>query len=268
MKTLRFETDARGIATLTLARPEKRNALSSEMIAELADVAAIIATDGEIRAVVLDAEGSVFCAGGDLEWMRMQMAADVETRRREATTLANMLKALNDLPVPLIARVQGDAFGGGLGVMAISDAVIAVETARFGLTETRLGLIPATIGPYVLAKLGAGPARRIFTSPRIFAASEAVSLGIASRVVPSDALDQAVEDEVTPYLTAAPGAVSEGKALLRRLSKPVDAKAIEASIDALVTRWSSAEAEEGTRAFFEKRPPNWVKPASPRPSGR
>lgn len=258
MRTIRLETDPRGVATLTLARPEKRNALSREMISDLTDVADQIAGDDEIRVVVLAAEGPVFCAGGDLSWMRAQMTADPATRRQEATALAMMLKALNELPRPLIARVHGDAYGGGLGMMVVADAVVAASDARFGLTETRLGLIPATIGPYVAARLGAGPARRVFTSPRLWDAKEAERLGLVSMVVQSDGLDEALDAEVTPYLKAAPGAVAEGKALLRRLSNPVDDGAISSSIDALVTCWDSTEAEEGTRAFFDKRPPIWA----------
>lgn len=259
MTTVRLETDHRGVATLTLTRSDKRNAMSAEMITELSQAAEAIVAEPDIRVVILSAEGPVFCAGGDLGWMQSQMSADARTRRQEATALAMMLKSLNELPMPLIARVQGNAFGGGLGLIAVSDISIAARDTRFGLTETRLGLIPATIGPYVAARLGAGHARRVFTSPRIFGADEAMSLGLISRVVDAESIDRAIEEEVVPYLSAAPGAVAEGKALLRRLSAPVDADAITASIDALVTRWESREADEGTRAFFEKRPPDWVK---------
>lgn len=258
MKTVRLETDRRGVATLTLTRSEKRNAMSAEMIRELAAATRQMAEDDAVRAVVMAGEGPTFCAGGDLDWMRAQMAADDETRRSEARALAMMLKALNELPKPLVARVHGDAFGGGIGLMSVCDAVIVSETARFGLTETRLGLIPATIGPYVAARLGAGPARRIFTSPRLFGAEEAVALGLVSVSVAEDQLDLAIENEVSPYLNAAPGAVAEGKALLRRLSASVDEAAIDASIDALVTRWASDEADEGTAAFFDRRRPRWA----------
>lgn len=258
METIRTETDARGVATLTLARADKRNAMSSRMIAELTEAAAALGGDAAVRVVVLEAEGPVFCAGGDLAWMQAQIAADAATRAREATTLAMMLKALNEMPKPLIGRVHGNAFGGGVGLMSVCDVVIAVETARFGLTETRLGLIPATIGPYVIARMGEGRARRVFMSSRMFDAHEARDLGLVAKVVPTDALDAAVEAEVSPYLECAPGAVAEAKALARRLGGGADEAAIAASIEALVVRWESAEAKEGTDAFFAKRRAPWM----------
>jgi methylglutaconyl-CoA hydratase len=258
METVRIESDERGVATLWLARPEKRNAMSARMIAELTEAAARLAEDNAIRAVVLAAEGSVFCAGGDLGWMQDQMAADGETRRREAMALATMLKAMNELPKPLIGRVHGNAFGGGVGLISVCDVAVAVETASFGLTETRLGLIPATIGPYVVARMGEGMARRVFMSARVFDAEEAVALGLIRRLVPEEDLDQAVEDEVSPYLNCAPGAVAEAKALALRLGASPGEAEIAASIDALVTRWETAEAREGTEAFFAKRKATWM----------
>ncbi len=257
MQTIRLKEDARGVAVLTLAREEKRNAMSREMIAELAEVAEQISASSSIRVVVLAAEGPVFCAGGDLNWMREQMAADASTRRREATALANMLGALDRLPKPLIAQVHGDAFGGGVGLMSICDVVVAAKGTRFGLTETRLGLIPATIGPYVVARLGAAQARRVFFSSRVFDVEEARALGLVARIAPASELDKAVEDEVAPFLECAPGAVAAAKALVARLGSAVDDQAISDTIDALVERWDSDEAEEGTKAFFEKRAPNW-----------
>lgn len=259
MTVVGFEEDARGVARVTLQRAEKHNAMSGEMIAELADVAARIAGSSSIRVVVLAAEGEVFCAGGDLNWMRAQREADAETRRREATALAMMLKSLNDLDVPVIGRVQGDAFGGGVGLMSVCDVVVAVEGAKFGLTETRLGLIPATIGPYVVARMGAARARRVFYSSRVFEVGEAVDLGLVSRVVTVGDLDAAVEREVVPYFACAPGAVAEAKAMVRVLGPVIDEAVISASVDALVARWESDEVEEGTAAFFERRPAAWMR---------
>ena len=259
MTVVGFEEDARGVARVTLQRAEKRNAMSGEMIAELAEVAARIAGSSSIRVVVLAAEGDVFCAGGDLNWMRAQREADAETRRREATSLAMMLKSLNDLDVPVIGRVPGDAFGGGVGLMSVCDVVVAVEGAKFGLTETRLGLIPATIGPYVVARMGAARARRVFFSSRVFEADEAVDLGLVSRVVPVGDLDAAVEREVVPFFACAPGAVAEAKAMVRDLGPVIDEAVISASVDALVARWESDEVEEGTAAFFERRPAAWMR---------
>jgi methylglutaconyl-CoA hydratase len=259
MTVVGFEEDARGVARVTLQRAEKRNAMSGEMIAELADAAARIAGSSSIRVVVLAAEGDVFCAGGDLNWMRAQREADAETRRREATALAMMLKSLNDLDVPVIGRVQGDAFGGGVGLMSVCDVVVAVEGTKFGLTETRLGLIPATIGPYVVARIGAARARRVFYSSRVFEVGEAVDLGLVSRVVTVGDLDAAVEREVVPYFACAPGAVAEAKAMVRDLGPVIDEAVISASVDALVARWESDEVEEGTAAFFERRPAAWMR---------
>lgn len=256
--TIRVGTDARGVARLTLARPTKRNALSGAMIDALAAAAARLGRDPAVRAVVLDADGAAFCAGGDLDWMRAQMAADRRQRAAEATRLARMLGALNEMPKPLIARVQGDAFGGGVGLLAVADVAIGAEGARLGFTETRLGLIPATIGPYVVARMGAAMARRVFMSARLFDADEAVRLGLLARVVPQEALDAAIEAELAPCLAAAPGAVAAAKALVRRLGPQIDEAVIAESVEALVARWETDEAREGIAAFFDKRPPSWA----------
>ena len=153
-QTIRIETDARAIATLWLARADKHNALSEQMIDELTDAAGVLGRDPSVRAVILAAEGKSFCAGGDLGWMQEQMTADAATRRTGAEALAGMLNALNELPKPLIGRVHGNAFGGGVGMMSVCDVAVGARDAKFGLTETKLGLIPATIGPYVLARMG------------------------------------------------------------------------------------------------------------------
>lgn len=256
--TIRIETDPRGVAHLWLARAEKHNALDAATIAALTGAAAQLGADPAVRVVVLAGEGASFCAGGDLNWMREQMAADPVTRAVQARALAGMLNALNTLPKPLIGRVHGNAFGGGIGMMAVCDVAVAATGARFGLTETRLGLIPATIGPYVVARLGEAMARRVFMSARLFEAAEAVTLGLAARAVAPADLDQAVEAEVAPYLACAPGAVAEAKALVRRLGPPIGAAEIEASIAALVARWESPEAGEGIAAFFDRRKPSWT----------
>jgi methylglutaconyl-CoA hydratase len=255
--TIRLETDARGVARLTLDRADKHNALSGEMIAALTETAARIAADRAIRVVVLAAEGASFCAGGDLGWMRAQMAADAGTRRAEATRLARMLQALNTLPQPLIGRVQGNAFGGGIGMMSVCDVAVGAEGARFGLTETRLGLIPATISPYVVARMGEARARRVFMSARLFDAAEARELGLLARVVPGDGLDAAVEAEVAPYLDCAPGAVAAAKRLARMLGPRIDDAVIAETVDMLVACWEGDEAPEGIAAFFERRAPRW-----------
>ncbi len=257
-ETITIETDKRGVATLTLNRVEKHNALSAEMISELTGAAAELGVDPNVRVVVLTGAGKSFCAGGDLRWMQDQMAANRQTRASEARKLAYMLKALNELPKPLIGRIQGQAFGGGIGMISVCDVAIGIEGAKFGLTETRLGLIPATIGPYVMARLGEAMARRVFMSARIFDAQEAVTLGLLAQTVPQGALDAAIEEEITPYLACAPGAVAEAKALTRQLGAPITDEIIEGTIDALVTRWESEEAVAGLEAFFSRRKPGWT----------
>ncbi len=256
--TVAVTTDTRGVARLTLDRAEKHNALSGAMCDELAAAAATLAADPGVRVVVLTGAGSSFCAGGDLGWMRDQFAADRATRMAEARRLADMLQALNTLDKPLIGRVQGAAYGGGVGLMAVCDAVVAAEGARFGLTETRLGLIPATISPYVIARMGEGRARAVFFSARIFEAAEAAALGLVTRVVAAEALDAAVEAEVAPYLAAAPGAVAAAKRLARSLGPRIDAEVIEATIARLADVWETEEARAGVGAFLEKRAAPWA----------
>ncbi|MBK4215828.1 crotonase/enoyl-CoA hydratase family protein [Paracoccus caeni] len=256
-ETIRIETDVRGVATLWLARAEKHNALSQQMMEELTEAAGQLGRDPAVRVVVLAAEGASFCAGGDLGWMKSQIGADAETRRAGARVLAHMLFALNTLPKPLIGRVQGNAFGGGVGMMAVCDIVIAASDAKFGLTEVKLGLIPATIGPYVLARMGEDKARRVFFSARLFGAEEAVALNLAARAVPSGDLASVVEEEIAPFLLGAPGAIAAAKAQCRALGPRIDEQVIEESIDRLVAAWEGDEAPEGIGAFFEKRKPRW-----------
>ena len=257
-KTISIETDPRGVATLTLNRPDKHNALSGEMITELADATRLLGKDPAVRAVVLTGAGTSFCAGADLNWMKTQIVASGASRAAEAKTLAMMLHGLNTLPKPLIGRLQGNAFGGGVGMACVCDVAIGVTGARFGLTETRLGLIPATIGPYVLARLGEAMARRVFMSARLFDAAEAVTLGVLAKAVMPEQLDAAVEVEIAPYLACAPGAVAEAKALTRQLGRKINEAVIADTIEALVTRWESPEAAEGITAFFDKRKPGWA----------
>ncbi len=257
-ETIRIETDARGVATLWLARADKHNALSGQMIDELTIAAAQLGADDAVRVVVLAAEGKSFCAGGDLKWMQAQMTATADERRIEARKLADMLFALNTLPKPLIGRVQGNAFGGGIGMISVCDVAVGAAGARFGLTEVRLGLIPATISPYVLARMGEGKARRVFMSARLFDAHEARDLDLLARVVSPEDMDAAIEAEVAPYLQAAPGAVAESKRLTRMLGSPITPEIIDATIDRLVAAWEGDEAPEGIAAFFDRRKPRWA----------
>ncbi|UWQ52584.1 crotonase/enoyl-CoA hydratase family protein [Leisingera caerulea] len=256
-ETITLETDDRGVCTLTLNRPDKHNAMSGQMLQELTLAAKRLASDETVRVVVLTGAGKSFCAGGDLGWMRQQMDADAETRGREARVLAEMLMALNTLPKPVIGALQGNAFGGGVGMASVCDLAIGADHLKMGLTETKLGLIPATIGPYVIARMGEAKARRVFMSARLFGADEAVELGLLAKAVPADQLAEAVEAEVSPYLNCAPGAVAAAKQLARDLGPRLDDAVIDHTIEALVERWEGEEAREGISAFFEKRKPGW-----------
>ncbi len=256
--TLAIRRDDRGVAYVALNQPDKRNALSAQMIADLTDMAETLGADLNTRAIVLSGEGKVFCAGGDLAWMKAQIEADRTTRMAEARKLAMMLKALNEMPTPLIGRLHGGAFGGGVGMACVCDVAVAEAGTKFGLTETRLGLIPATIGPYVLARMGEGKARRVFMSSRLFDAHEARDLGVVAHVVEGAALDAAVEAEVAPYLSVAPGAVGAAKALARALGPRIDEAVIDDTIRRLADTWEGEEAAHGIEAFLSKTPARWA----------
>ena len=257
-ETVTVEVEGRGVATLWLDRADKHNALSAQMIREVHEAATAISQDDAIRVVILAAKGRTFCAGGDLKWMQAQMAADPETRYAEARKLAEMLFAMNTLPQPVIGAIQGNAFGGGLGLISICDVAIGVETLKLGFTETRLGLIPATISPYCLARMGEAMARRVFMSARLFGAAEAVTLGLLAQAVPAEGLGEAVEAEVKPYLACAPSAVAASKRLARDMGTVIDDAVIDRTIRALVTQWETEEAKAGVAAFFDKRKAPWI----------
>jgi len=256
--TIRVDRDDRGVATIWMTRVEKHNAMSAQLMDELTEAALSLGADDSVRVVVLAAEGKSFCAGGDLGWMRAQFDATPKVKEEEARRLANMLWTLNFLPKPLIGRLQGNAFGGGVGMASVCDVAIGVDTLKMGLTETKLGLIPATIGPYVLARMGEAMARRVFMSARLFDASEAVTLGLLAKTVNNEDLDAAVEAEIAPYMNCAPGAVADAKALAQSVCGNVSREAVEQSIQALAKRWESPESAEGIGAFFEKRKANWI----------
>lgn len=254
--TISLIIDKRGIATLTLARSEKRNSLSAIMIEELTSAARSLAANSDVRAVILAAEGAVFCAGGDLAWMKEQMSASRAQRIFEARKLAEMLYQLNTLPMPVIGKVNGNTFGGGVGLVSVCDIIYCSNNVKFCLSETKLGLIPATISPYVTARIGEANARKIALSARIFSAEEALKFDLISTI--TDDLDEAVDAEAARYLTLAPGAVAASKALFRSLGPKIDAEVIEQTIERLADTWENPEALEGISAFFEKRPARWV----------
>lgn len=253
--TITLETDLKGIATLTLNRPEKHNALSAEMIAEITDAAVLLSKDTSVRAVILSGNGKSFCAGGDLAWMKEQMSATRSQRIAEARKLAEMLFCLNTLPMPLIGNIHGNAFGGGVGMVSVCDVAYCSNNAKFALTETKLGLIPATISPYVYAKIGESNARYTALSARLIRSDEAKSIGLVTECV--EDLQTTVEAEANLYLDLAPAAVAASKALFRSLGPKLDADVIDQTIERLADTWENPEAMEGVSAFFEKRPPNW-----------
>ena len=257
-ETIAIKTDAQGICTLALNRPAKRNAMSAQMMDELHTAASELGQDARVRAIILCANGDVFCAGGDLAWMQEQMQATAVTRATEARRLAMMLMVLNNLPKPLIGCIEGNAFGGGVGLMSVCDAVFAARNAKFGLTETRLGLLPATIGPYVIKRIGEGRARSIFMSARLFDTNRAAELGLVSQVLDKADVAPAARAEARAYLSCAPGAVAEAKALAQAMGGEIDEAMIERSIEALTRRWASDEARDGVAAFFAKAPAPWM----------
>lgn len=258
MEEIRVETTEDGVARITLARAEKHNAMSARMMGELVEAVDRISNDAAVRVVVLQADGATFCAGGDLAWMRAQFGMDRATRVRESGRIAEALGALYRLPQPLIGRVQGNAFGGGLGLISVCDVAIGVDTAKFALTEVKLGLIPANIGPYVVARLGARASAQVFMNGKVFNGAQAVDLGLLNGSVMADDLDAAVQAEVSPYLACAPGAVKDAKRLLRSLSGEVSSTDVDMAIEALADRWETDEAQAGIAAFFDKRKAPWV----------
>jgi methylglutaconyl-CoA hydratase len=252
--------DPRGVATLTLARAELHNAFDDALIAALtAEIGRLGSLDG-VRAVVLAAEGKSFSAGADLNWMKRMASYTQAENRRDADALAELMRALNDCPKPTIARVQGAAFGGGVGLVACCDIAVAAETATFCLSEVKLGLIPAVISPYVLRAMGARAARRYFLTAEIFDAAEAHRLGLVHVVTAQDALDGALEGLLAKLLAAGPTAVAECKALIARVAEgDVDSAMIADTAQRIARLRVSPEGREGIGAFLAKRKPGWVR---------
>lgn len=256
-ETIILDVDEDGIANLTLNRSEKHNAMNAKMIEELSIAADHCGKDSRIRAVILRANGRSFCAGGDLQWMRAQAAADRVGKIKEASALSNMLLKLYQLPKPLIAVVQGAAYGGGIGLMSVCDSVIAAPDCKLSLTETKLGLIPATIGPFVVKRLGEGAARQVFFTGKLFDPEFAQRIGLVSFV--TENLESAVEREIKSILKTAPEASARAKALCLKLSGGVSNDDIDYSVNALADAWESEEAQHGIKAFFNREKPDWVK---------
>lgn len=246
-----------GVEYLTLNRPDVRNAFNDGVITELTWWADSVATDRGVRAVVLAGAGPTFCAGADLEWMQRMAGFSLQENLDDASDMARMFLTLDRLPVPVIGRIQGAALGGGAGLTAICDIVVAADDAVFGFTEVRLGLIPAVIAPFVLGKIGRSAARELFLTGARFSADRAKSLGLVHAVVRESDLDSSVAEYVADVLAGAPGAISAAKRLIAECAKRSPTDAATLCSEAIAERRASPEGQEGIRAFLEKRAPKW-----------
>lgn len=247
------------IARLRLQRPALHNAFDAALIAGLTAALTEVAADPALRVLVLEGDGPSFSAGADLNWMRGMAAAGEAENREDALALARLMRALDELPKPTIARVHGAAFGGGVGLVACCDIAIGAPEAKFGLTESKLGLLPAVISPYVIAAIGARQARRWFATAELFDAAEALRIGLLHQVVPADQLDAAVQRQCALLLKAGPEAAAAAKALVRRVAAETDRDRLDADNAALIARLRvGAEGQEGLGAFLDKRLPSWA----------
>lgn len=257
---LKQSTDERGVATVTMNRPDVHNAFNAELVSELTETFERLGADESVRVVVLTGEGPSFSAGADLNWMRGMASASEKANLDDARHLARMLRTLNYLPRPTVARVNGAAFGGGVGLIACCDIAIGAIGAKFGLTEVKLGLVPATIAPYVVPAIGPRQARRLFLSAEIFGAEQAARLGLLHEAVPEDELDEAVERQVGFLLKNGPAALAAAKRLVgtvRSWSEDDQAELDEITSELIARLRVSDEGQEGLGAFLEKRKPSW-----------
>jgi methylglutaconyl-CoA hydratase len=257
--TISLQTDSRGIATLSLERAEKHNAFDDTMIAELLRAFEQVENDKNIRLMILRAAGKSFSAGADLDWMRRMADYDHEHNLADAKQLARLMYTLNSLNKPVIARVQGASFGGGVGLIACCDIAIASSDAIFSLSEVRLGLIPAVISPYVVAAIGSRAARRYFLSGERFDADKALQLGLLHEVVDHEALDASLEQCVDNLLISGPNAQAAAKDLIQQVgNRLIDETLIEETARRIADVRASEEGREGLSAFLQKRKPDWV----------
>lgn len=245
------------IERVWLNRPEVRNAFNETAILELTWWANSVADDRSVRVAILGGRGPTFCAGADLDWMARMASFSHEQNVDDAMAMARMFSLLERLPVPLIGRVHGAALGGGAGLAAVCDIVVADEEAVFGFTEVRLGLIPAVIAPYVIGKIGRSAARELFLTGAQFPASRAAALGLVHAVAPAEGLDAAIEGYVHDLLASPPGALAAAKQLVADVTRRGIAEASSLCAEAIAARRVSEEGQEGIRAFLEKRPPKW-----------
>jgi methylglutaconyl-CoA hydratase len=258
-QTILTEVDA-GVGIVTLNKPERHNAFDDTMIGELADALDRMGGDDAVRLVVISSTGKSFCAGADLNWMQRAAQFSLEENRRDAGALAEMLLRVADCPKPVIARVQGPAYGGGVGLVAACDMAVATFDTKFALTEVKLGLIPAVISPHVIAAIGERAARRYMLTAEAFSAAEAYRLGLIHEMVPDEAaLDEAVGEWVEALLKNGPRALAECKALIRSVaSRPLGPKVVDYTVDRIANVRVSPEGQEGLGAFLQKRKPDWV----------
>lgn len=246
------------VVRLTLNRPQVRNALNDELIQALTAWARNLPATPHVRVAVLAGAGPVFCAGADAAWMARMAGASHEDNLRDANAFAEMLEVLDTLPVPLIARIHGAALGGGAGLAAVCDVIVAAEDATFGFTEVKLGIPPGAISPYAIAKIGHSAARAYFLTGARFTAARAREIGLVHDVVPASDLDDAVARYVREVLTAGPGAVAAAKRLIRSVAHQAPPAVRALTADAMARHRISPEGQEGLRAFLEKRRPAWA----------
>jgi methylglutaconyl-CoA hydratase len=247
------------VALVTLSRPEVHNAFDATLIAELTQALAALDRNDGVRAVVLLGEGRNFCAGADLNWMKEMAGYGHAENLADANALAAMLRTLHRVSKPTIARVHGASFGGGVGLVACCDIAFAAMDATFALSEAKLGLIPATIGPYVVEAIGARAARRYFLSGERFTAAEAFRIGLVHDLYPVDELDGRINELLAALLVAGPRAQAEAKALIRAVhGQPIDDRVIADTATRIARVRGSPEGKEGVAAFLEKRSPAWM----------
>jgi len=247
-----------GAARINLNRPDVHNAFNDELLQELADAIRHAARNGDARVLVITGNGKSFCAGADLNWMRMVLDYKVEQNKKDAATLVDLLDLLEACPKPVVGRINGAAIGGGVGLVAVCDIAIASSEAKFGFGEVKLGIIPAMISPYVLRKIGRGPARELFLTGDRFDAGRAREIGLVNDVAPPEKLDDAVNAKVAALLTSAPGALAEAKKLIRIVPDMEASEAREYTLTKIAELRACPEGQEGMRAFLEKRKPEWA----------
>lgn len=250
---------AHHVAVIWLAREKVRNAFNDTMVEELAQAFARLGADADVRAIVLAARGPAFCAGADLDWMRKAAQYTAEENRADARRMAAMLRTIYECPKPTIARVHGDVYAGGMGLVAACDIAIAAQSASFCLSETRLGLIPAVISPYVVRAMGANMARRYFLTAEKFDAAEAFRIGFVHDIVVDEELDARINTLLGQLMLTSAHAVAEAKRLVREIAgRPIDEALAADTAERIAAIRASDDAREGVRAFLEKRKPRWV----------